>query len=161
MRTRVTAVTSSCLLAGLLVACASTQPPTVSPGGIAVDHMVIPAAEPGGPVAAYAGFENSGAADRLLGITCECAGSVELHHVIRDGDNMTMTNSFPLDLPNGRIEVKPPGVPLHFMLIDTKQHFVAGEHVPMRLRFENAGEVDVLFRVVEKSAEGWDNWSAD
>ena len=44
---------------------------------IAIDHVVIPAvAEAGGPVAAYAGFDYQGGADRLLGIECSCATSV-------------------------------------------------------------------------------------
>ena len=124
--------------------------------------MILPAAaEAGGPVAAYAGFENTGPSDRLLGISCECADSVELHHVVRDGDKMTMTNTFPLSLPTGRTEVSPPGVPLHFMLIDTRRAFVEGEQVTMQLRFEKAGVRDVVFRVVGNSKDGWQNWSAD
>ena len=80
--------------------------------------------------------------------------------MVRDGDKVSMTNTFPLTLPaNGRVEVKPPGTPLHFMLIGTTRPFVVGERVPMRLRFERAGDVDVDFLVVEKSQEGWDAWS--
>lgn len=72
---------------------------------------------------------------------------------------MSMTNIFPLALPAGRTEVKPPGVPLHFMLIDTNRAFAVGERVPMRLRFERAGNVEVQFEVVADSKAGWTAWS--
>ena len=143
----------------LLGGCASNPPVVAGRGGIRVDHTVIPAAaEAGGPVAAYAGFDNPGIADKLLGIRCDCAASVELHQVVRDGDQVTMTNTFPLALPAGCTEVKPPGVPLHFMLIGTRRAFVAGEQVMMRLRFERAGSVDVAFSVTADSKTGWTEW---
>ena len=124
--------------------------------------MVIPAVpEVGGPVAAYAGFDNRGSEDRLLGIDCTCAASVELHQVIRNGGQVSMTNTFPLALPMGRTEVKPPGVPLHFMLIGTNRAFSAGQRVPMRLRFERAGVIDVVFTVAEDSKGGWERWRPD
>ena len=117
-------VIASCLLAGCAGAPAEKQPIST----IGIDHMVIPAVpEVGGPVAAYAGFDNRGSEDRLLGIDCTCAASVELHQVIRNGGQVSMTNTFPLALPMGRTEVKPPGVPLHFMLIGTNRAFSAGQ----------------------------------
>ena len=73
-----------------------------------------------------------------------------------------MTNTFPLTIPaEARVEVKPPGVPLHFMLVGTQRAFAVGERVPMRLRFERAGVVEVTFTVVEKSRAGWDAWAPD
>ena len=148
---------AACIGMFLLVpGCASAPPPRT----IAVDHAIIPAvAEAGGPVAAYAGFDNTGASERLLGIDCTCAASVELHHVVRDGGKVSMTNSFPLALPAGRTEVKPPGIPLHFMLIGTNRGFTVGQQVPLRLRFERAGTVEVIFTVVADSREGWDGWT--
>ena len=149
-------VIASCLLAGCAGAPAEKQPIST----IGIDHMVIPAVpEVGGPVAAYAGFDNAGGEDRLLGIECSCAASVELHRVVRDGDKVSMTNTFPLALPaQARTEVKPPGMPLHFMLMGTTRTFAVGDRVPMRLRFERAGTVEVDFRVVAKSADGWAAW---
>lgn len=145
----------------LLAGCVSAPPAAPRQGGIDIDHMLIPAADQAGTaVAAYAGFDNHGAADRLLGIDCDCAASVELHTVVRDGDEVRMTNTFPLALPPGRTEVRPPGVPLHFMLVDTTRPFAVGERVPMRLRFQRAGTVQAEFVVVATSAEGWDAWTA-
>ncbi len=154
-------LTATILSALWLAGCATMPDDAPAAARIGIDHMVIPAnAETGVAVAAYAGFDNKGGEDRLLGVACNCAASIELHHVVRDGDKVSMTNTFPLTLPaNGRVEVKPPGTPLHFMLIGTTRPFVVGERVPMRLRFERAGDVDVDFLVVEKSQEGWDAWS--
>ena len=156
------------LIAGTLAmlcmaGCASSPSAATKASSISIDHRVIPASTEIGPaVAAYAGFENRGAADRLLGIDCDCATSIELHHVVRDGDKVSMTNTFPLTIPAmARVEVKPPGVPLHFMLVGTKRAFVVGERVPMRMRFERAGVVEADFIVVEKSQEGWDAWQPE
>ncbi|SIQ39425.1 copper chaperone PCu(A)C [Solilutibacter tolerans] len=156
------------IIAGMLLmlwlaGCASTPADTINASGISIDHTVIPAsAEVGVAVAAYAGFENSDGDDRLLGVECVCATSIELHRVVSDGDKVSMTNSFPLTLPaKGRVEVRPPGTPLHFMLIGTKRAFAVGERVPMRLRFERAGSVEAVFTVVGKSQDGWDAWTPD
>ena len=142
---------------------ASAPPPASNTGSIRIDHRVIAASTEVGPaVAAYAGFENRGGEDRLLGIECDCATRIELHHVVRDGDKVSMTNTFPLSLPaKSRVEVRPPGIPLHFMLVETQVAFTVGERVPMRLRFERAGVVEAEFIVVEKSQEGWDAWTSD
>ena len=148
------------VVALLLAACTSLAPGVVRQGAIRIDHMVLSASgELGTAVDAYAGFDNRGGSDRLLGIECDCAASIELHTVVRAGGTVSMTNTFPLELPAGaRTEVKPPGIPLHFMLIDTRRRFAAGERVPMHLRFERAGTVAVDFTVVEKSADGWAAW---
>lgn len=148
------------IVALVLAGCASLAPGVVRQGAIRIDHMVMSAADTAGTaVDAYAGFDNRGGDDRLLGIECDCAASIELHAVVREGDKVSMTNAFPLALPGGaRTEVRPPGIPLHFMLIGTKRRFAAGERVPMRLRFERAGTVQAVFTVAEKSADGWATW---
>ena len=149
----------SAIVVTLALAGCASAPQAARPPAIAIDHMIIPAvAEIGGPVAAYAGLDNDGEADRLLGIDCSCAASVELHHVTNDGGQMRMVNAFPLALPAGRTEVRPPGIPLHFMLIDTNRPFVVGERAPMRLRFERAGTVEVSFEVTTNSQDGWAAW---
>ena len=72
-----------------LAGCASLPPGAVGHGAIRIDHMVMPAADVAGTdVAAYAGFDNRGGDDRLLGIDCACAASVELHKVVRDGPDL-------------------------------------------------------------------------
>ena len=145
-----------------LCGCAGIPQGAVRKGGIVIDHMVMPAVDAAGTdVAAYAGFDNRGSDDRLLGIDCSCAASVELHRVVRDGDKVSMTNTFPLALPAGRTEVKPPGIPLHFMLIGTNRAFAVGQRVPMRLRFERAGVVEAVFTVAEDSKGGWERWRPD
>ena len=159
MKRVIAGVLSALWLAG----CANSPSGATKASNISIDHRVIPASMEIGPaVAAYAGFDNRGGEDRLLGIECDCATSIELHHVVRDGDKVSMTNTFPLTIPaEARVEVKPPGVPLHFMLVGTQRAFAVGERVPMRLRFERAGVVEVTFTVVEKSRAGWDAWAPD
>lgn len=147
-----------------LAGCASTPSDAMKTSSFGIDHMVIPAqAESGKDVAAYAGLSNRGDVDdRLLGIECECATSIELHHVVRNADMITMKNTLPLALPaKDRIEIKPPGKPFHFMLMGTTRAFAVGERVPMQLRFERAGSIDVEFTVVAKSQQGWDAWQPE
>ncbi|RYD97809.1 MAG: copper chaperone PCu(A)C [Sphingomonadales bacterium] len=148
------------LLGLALAGCAASPPTPLSVGSIAIDRMVMASApEAGADVAAYAGFENRGVDDRLLEIECDCAQSVELHRVVSEGRQTRMRNDFPLALPSAvRTEVRPPGVPLHFMLIKTVRPFVVGERILMRLRFERAGNMDVVFTVVASTREGWDAW---
>ena len=156
-------LTATILSALWLAGCATMPDDAPAAARIGIDHMVIPAnAETGVAVAAYAGFDNKGGEDRLLGVACNCAASIELHHVVRDGDKVSMTNTFPLALPaTARTEVKPPGMPLHFMLMGTTRPFAVGDRVPMRLRFERAGVVEVVFTVAEDSKGGWERWRPD
>lgn len=107
-------------------------------------------------VAAYVAIANSGTeADRLLSARCACAGRVELHRVVRQGEKMSMESDWPLTIaPGTRTEVKP-GTPLHLMLMGTKAPLAAGGSVPLILIFERAGAVLVDFRIVADSAKGW------
>ena len=144
-----------------LTSCAGHAP--MPSAGIAIDHTVLAASNAQGvDVAAYAGFDNRGGPDRLLGADCACAAKVELHRVASENGKMTMSDSFPLALPGGsRVEVKPPGIPLHLMLIGTTRPFAPGEKIAMRLRFERAGDVQAVFTVAANSRDGWAAWSPD
>ena len=44
----------------------------------------------------------SAKADRLLGVSCTCAASVELHQTITENGVARMTGPAPVDLPAGR-----------------------------------------------------------
>ena len=146
------------LMAGAgLSACATADVKPSHP--ITFDHMVMTAAPKGEVVAAYAALTNNGPDDVLTGISCTCAGRGELHRVIQQDGKTDMANGFPLPVPSGsRVEIKPPGVPLHFMLLETNRAFVAGEKVSMTLHFAKAGPVDMVFQVSETSAKGWADW---
>lgn len=92
--------------------------------------------------AAFLVIENPDhAADSLVGVSCECAKTMEMHRMVKDGDTMKMEPVDQIDVPaRGKVELKPGG--LHLMLFGTKplRH---GDKVRLRLRFAQAGEVVV------------------
>lgn len=93
--------------------------------------------------AAYMTLENRGSQpDQLVAASSPAAGKVELHENIRDGDVMKMREVKTIEIkPGDKIELKPGG--LHMMLFDVKAPLKPGQSVPMTLRFERAGEVQV------------------
>ncbi len=113
---------------------------------VAQVHVENPWARPTPPTAklaaGYLSVVNAGAADRLVGASSPAAARVETHVTINDGGVFRMREVKHLDVPaNGRLELKPAGA--HLMLIDIQRPFRAGEKVPVTLRFEKAGEVQV------------------
>ena len=106
------------------------------------------ATAPGAKVAGgYMTIRNSGAAsDRLLSASSPVAAKVELHVHINDNGVMRMREVRGYDVPaNGAFELKPGGS--HLMFLDIKRPFKEGEKVPVRLKFEKAGEVSAEFHV--------------
>jgi copper(I)-binding protein len=63
-----------------------------------------------------------------------------------DGHVMRMREVTAIDLPaKGVVELQPGG--LHLMFIDLKAPLKSGDVVPVKLKFERAGEVEVAFQV--------------
>lgn len=93
--------------------------------------------------AAYLTIHNgTGRADRLLSVQSSLSPSVSVHSTSMAGGVMRMRPAGPLTLaPNGMIVMKPGG--LHVMLMKLKGPLVAGQRVPLTLRFERAGAVRV------------------
>jgi copper(I)-binding protein len=52
--------------------------------------------------------------------------------------------------PRGSITLRPGGS--HLMLVDLERPLKKGERLPMKLRFERAGEIDVELEVQEQGA---------
>lgn len=96
---------------------------------------------------AYLTVINRGqAADRLIGASTPIAERAELHTHQMDGAVMRMRPVDAIELRAGETaELKPGG--LHVMLIGLKEPIRAGKPVPLTLRFEKAGAVDVELRV--------------
>lgn len=95
----------------------------------------------------------SGQADRLLGASSPAASRVEMHVNIRDGDILRMREVKDLELPaGGKLELKPVGA--HLMLVNIKRPFRQGDTVPLTLKFEKAGEVQVELHVGQPAASG-------
>ncbi len=90
--------------------------------------------------------------DFLISAACECAKTLEIHRMVKEGDKMKMEPVDKVEVPaRGKVELKPGG--LHLMLFGTKP-LRAGEQVRLRLRFTHAGEVvvDVPVKALEGKA---------
>jgi hypothetical protein len=115
---------------------------------IQIENPWTRASAPGAQVAGgYMLIRNAGAAgDRLVSATSPAAARVELHvHTNKDGV-MQMREVPGYDVPaKGAFALKPGGA--HLMLIDLKRPLKEGEKVPVKLRFEKAGEVNAEFAV--------------
>ena len=106
------------------------------------------ATAPGAKVAGgYMMIRNAGAAgDKLVSASSPAAARVELHAHVNDNGVMKMREVPGYDVPaKGIFELKPGGA--HLMFMDIKQPFKEGENVPVKLKFEKAGEVNAEFRV--------------
>ena len=96
---------------------------------------------------AYLGLRNGGSTpDRLLGDSSPAATRLEVHEMRMDGDVMRMREVAAIDLPAGKaVKLEPGG--FHLMLIGLKAPLKAGDKLPLKLRFEKAGEVEVTLVV--------------
>ena len=120
-------------------------------GEIVVEHPLARASL--GQVPNTAGYfvvrNNGKAADRLVGAACACAARVELHsHTVRDGV-ASMQPVTAVAVPAGGTAVFAPAGH-HLMIMGLKQRLEAGTVVPLTLRFERAGAVQVPFFVTAR-----------
>ena len=123
------------------------------PGALTVEHAwarpTVVGQQAGG---AYVILHNAGAtADRLLGGSTPAAERVEVHEMRMDGSVMRMRELAALELPAGKSTKLEPGG-LHLMLMGLKAPLKVGDQVPLKLRFEKAGEVEVMLQVQVKPA---------
>ena len=115
---------------------------------IQVEKAWVRATAPGAKVAGgYMVMRNTGAAaDRLLSASSPAAAKVELHVHLKEGEIVKMRQVPAYDIPaNATFELKPGGA--HLMFLDIKRPFKEGEKVPVKLKFEKAGEVSAEFHV--------------
>jgi copper(I)-binding protein len=113
------------------------------------------ATAPGAKVAAgYLEVRNPGAqADRLVSAASPLAKRVELHVTERDGEIVKMRQVKHYDIrARGGFVLAPGGA--HLMLVDIVRPLKKGDRVPLKLRFERAGEVDVVLEVRDLAARG-------
>jgi len=115
---------------------------------VAIDKPWARATAPGAKVAAgYMVVHNKAAStDRLVGASSPAAAKVETHVHLNEGGVMKMREVPGYDIPaGGAFELKPGGA--HLMFMDIRRPFREGEKVPVKLKFEKAGEVDAEFHV--------------
>lgn len=104
--------------------------------------------------AGFLTIRNTGAvADRLVAATSPVAGRVELHTHLRDGDVMRMRPVEDIPVPaNDSVSLQPGG--MHLMFVGLNRPLVAGETIPVTLRFAEAGEVTIQLPVQAAGARG-------
>ena len=115
---------------------------------VQVEQPWTRATPPGAKVAGgYLVIRNRGGApDRLVGASSPAADKVELHVHSMEGGVMRMREAPAYEVPaNGSFELKPGGA--HLMFMDIKRAFKEGEKIPVKLKFEKAGEVSAEFQV--------------
>jgi copper(I)-binding protein len=106
-------------------------------------RATVPGAKVGG---GYMTIRNAGAADKLVSASSPVAARVEMHVHINDNGVMKMREVPGYDVPaKGSFELKPGGA--HLMFMDLKRPLKEGEKLPVKLKFEKAGEVNAEFQV--------------
>jgi copper(I)-binding protein len=136
------AVLASCLLSQPL--CAGS-----GPGNLAITKAWSRATPGGAKVAGgYLTIENRGSVpDRLLSGSTGLARSIEVHEMVVSNGLMMMR---PIDggltiEPGETVKLAPGG--RHLMFLGLKGPLKQGEHIPVTLMFEHAGEIEVSFEV--------------
>ncbi len=141
----------------LAVFASSAQAHDYKIGDITIDHPVARATLPGQKVGGgYMALLNAGSADdTLIGASAGFAGKVEIHEMKMVDDVMQM-NALPTGLPvpaGETVTLKPGGY--HLMFMQLKQALAEGDTHKVMLKFEKAGEVEVVFQVksIEETME--------
>ena len=124
-------------------------------GDLSITQPWSRAAGANGTGAGFLTIRNAGAQpDRLVSASSPAARTVELHSHVRDGEVMRMR---PVEggiaVPaGGTVTLQPGG--LHVMLIGLTEALRQGGEVPLTLRFEKAGETQVMLHVLGAGARG-------
>ena len=126
-------------------------------GAIVIDHPYALPTPPGARTGAvyFRTLRNGGREpDRLLSATSPAAAAVELHRSAIENEVMRMRPLPALDLPPGASLKVRHGGEIHLMLIDLKAPLKNGERFPVRLKFERAGEHEVVVQVQQPRTDG-------
>ena len=118
-------------------------------GALVISDAWIRPSLPGAPNGAgYLTIRNTGAVtDRLLGGSTPVSATFEVHEMSMTGGVMRM-RPLPQGLPippRGEVRLEPGG--FHLMLIGLRRPLNVGDRIPIRLRFERAGDIEVAFTV--------------
>lgn len=116
-------------------------------GDIAIGHPWTRAAGANATGAGFMTLRNTGTQpDRLVSAASPIARHIELHTHVRDGDVMRMRPVESVPVPAGQsVELRPGGY--HLMMMGLTAPLQQGARVPVTLRFERAGEVQVELSV--------------
>ena len=121
-------------------------------GNLSIDDVWAKSGQVGPvPSAAFMEIKNKGTADKLMSAHCDCAKSTELHNVKMIDGAMKMYKVDAMDIPaDGELKLKSGSY--HIMLIGLTRPLVSGETIPLKLKFEKAGEVTVDAKIKDKAA---------
>ena len=129
---------------------ASVSAADVKVGNLSIDDVWARTGQPGQVSAAFMDVKNKGAADKIVSAHCDCAKATELHDMKMADGKMLMMQVPAMDVPaNGDLKLKPGSY--HIMLIGLNRPLVAGETLPIKLKFEKAGEVTVQAQVKDRA----------
>ena len=95
-------------------------------------------------------FNQGKTADTLIGAASPAASQVQFHTMSMDGDVMRMRAVPSIAIGPGQHVVMAPGGGYHLMFIGLKKGWAVGDEIPLTLRFEHAGRVDVMLHVQER-----------
>ena len=133
------------------LAAASVYAADAKVGNLSIDDVWARTGQPGQVSAAYFEVKNKGAADKIVSANCDCAKATELHNVKMIDGAMKMYQVQAMDIPaDGELKLKPGSY--HIMLIGLNRPLVAGETLPIKVKFEKAGEVTLQAKVKDKGA---------
>ncbi len=91
--------------------------------------------------------------DRLIAVKTPRAEKAELHTSVHEGDVMRMERIESVELPaRSQVAFQPGGH--HVMLFKLAKPLVAGEHFPVTLTFEQAGDLTLDVPIREQGPEG-------
>jgi hypothetical protein len=145
---------SAVLFAGLIAAPAGAA--EVKAGDLVITQAWSRATPNGAKIGSgYFTIENKGTtADRLIGVSADIAGKVEVHEMATKDGVMTMR---PLDKgltidPGKTVKLAPGGS--HLMMFDLKAPLKQGDALPVTLEFERAGKVKISLDVQGIGAQG-------
>lgn len=128
---------------------------TVHLGPINISAPFTRATLPNAPVGGgFMTIENTGTeADRLVSVSANVSGAVQIHEMAMQGDVMKMRQlADGIEIAPGETVTLAPGG-IHIMFMGLTQAFVEGESVPVTLTFEKAGSVDVELPVLGTAAD--------
>lgn len=117
-------------------------------GPLRIDHPYAPPTPTGATngVAYLRGIRNTGEqAERLVGASTPVARTVEIHRSVIDAQNVMRMRAVDgiAIAPKAELRLRHGGEH-HLMLIGLKQPLKDGDRFPMTLRFEKAGEREVM-----------------
>src|ERR1700761_3305869 len=154
MRAILQTIASTLFVATLCAAPARAQ--EVKAGDLVITQAWARATPNGAKIGSgYLTIENKGAApDRLVGVSADVAGKVEVHEMATKDGVMTMR---PLETglaidPGKTVKLAPGGY--HLMMFDLKSPLKQGDALPVTLEFEKAGKVKVSLDVQGIGAQG-------